>query len=466
MPPSVHQEWRYTTPHPRGGAIKKTNTSGRLGRAVPYFTRADFAAIGFQKFCPIGQGGYGLVYRVNGTKGTAVLKVFKESHPDTEDGISRDCLRELAMLRTCAHPQVVALQRVVQLGNHVAAVLESLHTSLFHHYNRRTMKQVNRLILAADMASGLAQLVRMGVMHRDLKPQNILVSENGRAKLADFGQSRLWAPDRSFTLWVCTLWYRAPEMLLGHAAYGVAVDCWSLGCVLAEVARRDPLLSVTPHPNDAPRENQDMLRQIVELVGAPCAADWPDSVVQGEAFRSTATMPHRAMDLDLVKACPNLHPAETELIEGLLCMNPAVRLSAERAEAIVMQALQERSVTPPPKATPTLQTLTTSPPSKAATVTRGTKRKNSIADHATMIVANFTSSSSTAAIAQRIVTSVTNRNRGGSQLLAEAAATIAVMVDRVGGPGVPEVAKHIRISEKELKQAVIRVALLSKFEIS
>jgi len=73
-------------------------------------------------------------------------------------------------------------------------------------------------------------------MHRDLKPANILVSRTGEAKIAGFGMTRIWAAGRNHTLLVCTLWYRAPELLLGDARYTPAVDMWLFGLILVELA--------------------------------------------------------------------------------------------------------------------------------------------------------------------------------------------------------------------------------------
>ena len=80
------------------------------------------------------------------------------------------------------------------------------------------------------------------VLHRDLKPQNLLITEDGFLKLADFGLARAFGiPLRNYTHEVVTLWYRAPELLLGYKLYCTAVDIWSIGCIFAEIATRRPL---------------------------------------------------------------------------------------------------------------------------------------------------------------------------------------------------------------------------------
>jgi serine/threonine protein kinase len=94
-----------------------------------------------------------------------------------------------------------------------------------------------------QMLRGLHFCHVRGVMHRDLKPQNILVSKDGRLKLADFGLARAFVPPiRPFTHEVVTLWYRAPEILLGCKTYALPVDIWSVGTILAEMVTKRPLL--------------------------------------------------------------------------------------------------------------------------------------------------------------------------------------------------------------------------------
>lgn len=80
------------------------------------------------------------------------------------------------------------------------------------------------------------------VMHRDLKPQNLLIDSEGNVKLADFGLARAFGlPIKTYTHEVVTLWYRAPEVLLGAKEYSTPIDMWSIGCIFAEMAQRRAL---------------------------------------------------------------------------------------------------------------------------------------------------------------------------------------------------------------------------------
>ena len=87
-----------------------------------------------------------------------------------------------------------------------------------------------------QLLSGIAYCHTHRVLHRDLKPQNLLLDNHGTIKLADFGLARAFSvPVRNYTHEVVTLWYRAPEILLGSKGYSMAVDVWSLGCIFAEM---------------------------------------------------------------------------------------------------------------------------------------------------------------------------------------------------------------------------------------
>lgn len=106
------------------------------------------------------------------------------------------------------------------------------------------------------------------ILHRDLKPQNLLVDGTGHIKLADFGLARSFnIPMRAYTHEVVTLWYRAPEILLGTKLYATAVDIWSLGCIFAEMVLRKTLF--------AGDSEIDQLYKIFHMMGTPNEKNWP-----------------------------------------------------------------------------------------------------------------------------------------------------------------------------------------------
>uniref|UniRef100_A0A8C5JPN7 Cyclin dependent kinase 6 n=2 Tax=Passeriformes TaxID=9126 RepID=A0A8C5JPN7_JUNHY len=160
---------------------------------------------------------------------------------------------------------------------------------------------------------GLDFLHSHRVVHRDLKPQNILVTSNGQIKLADFGLARIYSFQMALTSVVVTLWYRAPEVLL-QSSYATAVDLWSVGCIFAEMFRRKPLF----------RGNSDVdqLGKIFDVIGLPEEEDWPNDVaLPRNAFTSRPAQP-------IEKFVPDIDEVGKDLLLKCLAFNPAKRISA------------------------------------------------------------------------------------------------------------------------------------------
>jgi cell division cycle 2-like protein len=122
--------------------------------------------------------------------------------------------------------------------------------------------------LLQQLASGVAYLHDNWILHRDLKTSNLLLNNRGQLKIADFGMARyVGDPPPQLTQLVVTLWYRAPELLLGATRYGPAIDMWSVGCIFGELLTREPLLQG--------RNEADELAKIFELCGVPTEDTWP-----------------------------------------------------------------------------------------------------------------------------------------------------------------------------------------------
>ncbi|XP_030323588.1 cyclin-dependent kinase 7 isoform X3 [Calypte anna] len=166
---------------------------------------------------------------------------------------------------------------------------------------------------------GLEYLHQHWILHRDLKPNNLLLDENGVLKLADFGLAKSFgSPNRVYTHQVVTRWYRAPELLFGARMYGVGVDMWAVGCILAELLLRMPFL-----PGDS---DLDQLTRIFETLGTPTEEQWPGmtSLPDYVAFKSFPGMPLQhifcAAGDDLLS-----------LLQGLFTFNPCTRVTATQA---------------------------------------------------------------------------------------------------------------------------------------
>lgn len=170
------------------------------------------------------------------------------------------------------------------------------------------------------MCKGVAHCHGHGVLHRDLKPQNLLVDkEKGILKIADLGLGRAFTvPLKSYTHEIVTLWYRAPEVLLGSTHYSTGVDVWSVGCIFAEMARRQALF-----PGDS--EFQQLLH-IFRLLGTPTDQHWPGVT----SLRDWHVYP-RWEPQNLARVVPSLGPDGVDLLSKMLKYDPADRISAKAA---------------------------------------------------------------------------------------------------------------------------------------
>ncbi|KAJ3360794.1 Cyclin-dependent kinase 2 [Kappamyces sp. JEL0680] len=270
----------------------------------------------------IGEGTYGVVYKAV-QKSTGLQVAMKKIRLETEEeGVPSTAIREISLLRELKHENVVRCESVfnhrlvdlvhddkrlwlvfefldMDLKKYMDSVSNSLSPSLVKSYTHQLLQ-------------GLVYCHSRRIIHRDLKPQNrrpavlmlVLIDRNGSLKLADFGLARAFGvPLRSYTHEVVTLWYRAPEVLLGSKLYSTGVDMWSVGCIFAEMVKKSALF-----PGDS---EIDQLFKIFRILGTPDEDSWP-GVTQLPDFKESFPV-WAAKDLSTV--FPNLEVAGVELLE-------------------------------------------------------------------------------------------------------------------------------------------------------
>lgn len=178
--------------------------------------------------------------------------------------------------------------------------------------------------LLQQLASGVAYLHDHWILHRDLKTSNILLNNRGQLKIADFGMARYVGdpPPPKLTQLVVTLWYRAPELLLGAARYGPAVDAWSVGCVFGELLTREPLLQG--------RNEVDQLARVFELCGVPTDETWPAfrRLPNARALRLPGKSATAGKGSAIRAKFPLLTAAGVALLDSLLALDPDRRPTA------------------------------------------------------------------------------------------------------------------------------------------
>jgi len=275
----------------------------------------------YEKVQKIGEGTYGVVYkakdRVDGK--FVALKKIRLEHED--EGVPSTAIREIAILQELKHANIVTLLDVENLPNKLYLVFEYLDQDL-----KKYMDSINTLdpLLAKSyikqLLEGLLYCHSHRILHRDLKPQNLLIDRHGYLKLADFGLARaVCIPVRPYTHEVITLWYRAPEILLGSQAYSMPVDIWSAGCIFAEMLAKRPLF-----PGDS---EIDQLFRIFRTLGTPTEETWRGCTALPD-FKNNFPQWNKQ---DLKKIITGADPLAIDLLEQMLIYEPNHRICARMA---------------------------------------------------------------------------------------------------------------------------------------
>ncbi|KAF1822550.1 Pkinase-domain-containing protein, partial [Dissoconium aciculare CBS 342.82] len=284
----------------------------------------------------VGSGTYGKVYKATHvyTGGKVALKKIRME--GERDGFPVTAIREIKLLQSLNHVNIVPLLEVMVERNDCFMVFEYLSHDLTGLLNHPTFTLTNahKKHLAKQLFEGLDYLHRRGVLHRDIKAANILVSKTGELKLADFGLARFYQKrqKQDYTNRVITIWYRSPELLLGETQYGPAVDIWSAACVLVEIFTRHAIF-----PGDGGEINQ--LEKIYNVLGTPTRSEWPGIVdLQWYELLLPPLPPPRAGSISASTVRPSstfaekyrekVSPAAFDLLANMFVYDPARRPSA------------------------------------------------------------------------------------------------------------------------------------------
>ncbi|KAM6468980.1 cyclin-dependent kinase 3 isoform 1-T2 [Liasis olivaceus] len=277
----------------------------------------------FQKVEKIGEGTYGVVYKAR-NKQTGQLVALKKIRLDSEtEGVPSTAIREISLLKELKHPNIVRLLDVVHNQKKLYLVFEYLNQDLKKYMDSSRTGELPLSLVKSylyQLLQGVSFCHSHRVIHRDLKPQNLLINEMGAIKLADFGLARAFGvPLRTYTHEVVTLWYRAPEILLGCKYYSTAVDIWSIGCIFAEMVTRKALF-----PGDS---EIDQLFRIFRTLGTPTESLWPGVTNLPDYKGNFPRWPRKDMKVII----PNLDRDGRDLLLQLLMYDPNERISAKAA---------------------------------------------------------------------------------------------------------------------------------------
>ncbi|KAJ7992276.1 hypothetical protein DPEC_G00276840 [Dallia pectoralis] len=250
--------------------------SREIGPAMDVNMHSD--RTNYEILAEIGEGAYGKVYKGREVHGQQRLVAVKKLNipRETENGVPAFMIREVALLRKIEyfnHPNIVKLLGVsAGLKNRsldLTLVFEYIDQDLSTFLTRTpatglSLEKIKDVMV--QLLKGLDFLHTNMLVHRDLKPDNVLVSSRGEVKIADFGLARIYTYHIALTPCVVTLWYRAPEVLL-HSGYMSSVDIWSAGCIFAELFLLRPLFRGYTEAQQ--------LQKIFEVIGLPSEENWP-----------------------------------------------------------------------------------------------------------------------------------------------------------------------------------------------
>jgi len=291
-------------------------------------------SLGYQIEKKIGAGAYGDVYLGKNTLGEEVA--IKETRPQRDTGdnsIHFTTIREIRLLQEINHENIVKLHNVVIDGENATLwlVVECMSTDLQKIIHDRNIpmpaghiKSYMNMIL-----KGVEYLHRNWCLHRDLSPQNLLISTTGQLKLADFGLARFHGErDVKLSPGVVTRWYRAPELLFGSKFYGYGVDMWAVACIMAEMMLRNAFL-----PGD---DDMHQIATICAALGTPTEDPgtenlpnhWPN-VSKLPAYIAFQPRPYSPFNASpAFKGCTQ---DALDLLASFFVFDPTKRLTAQAA---------------------------------------------------------------------------------------------------------------------------------------
>nr|XP_043628433.1 probable serine/threonine-protein kinase At1g54610 [Erigeron canadensis] len=279
----------------------------------------------FEKLDKIGQGTYSSVYRARDLETGNIVALKKVRFAKMDPESVRFMAREVIVLRRLDHPNVMKLEGLLtsRVSGNLYLVFEYMEHDLAGLAASPIIKFTEPQIKCymQQLLCGLEHCHKRGVLHRDIKGSNLLIDNNGNLKIGDFGLATIFSSNQRqpLTSRVVTLWYRPPELLLGATDYGVAVDLWSAGCILAELFAGKPIM-----PG---RTEVEQLHKIFKLCGSPSEEYWRKSRLP----HATIFKPQQPYKRCVAETYRDFPPPALALLDSLLAVEPDKRGSSSSA---------------------------------------------------------------------------------------------------------------------------------------
>ncbi|KAF8898575.1 Pkinase-domain-containing protein [Infundibulicybe gibba] len=281
----------------------------------------------YERLNQIEEGSYGVVFRARDKQTGDIVALKKLKLDEEKNGFPITALREVNALMACRHENVVGIREVV-VGDTLTQVFVVM--DFIEHDLKSLLTLMPSPFLQSEIKTLLLQLLSAvnhchenWILHRDLKTSNLLMNNRGTIKVADFGLARRYGDPvgvGGMTQLVVTLWYRAPEILLGATTYSTAVDMWSVGCIFAELLLKEPLFQA--------KGEIELLSMIFKLLGPPTSNSWPD--YSKLPLAKTLSLPS-PQPPQFRQKFQYMTTAGIDLLMSLLTYDPERRITAEEA---------------------------------------------------------------------------------------------------------------------------------------
>jgi mitogen-activated protein kinase 15 len=280
----------------------------------------------------LGKGAYGIVWKVKDkeTGDTYALKKIFDAFHNTTD--AQRTFREIIFLQELAdHDNIITLIDVLKAENDrdIYLIFEFMESDLHAVIRANILEDIHKRFILYQLLKAFKYMHSANVIHRDMKPSNLLLNSECLLKVADFGLARLMDAPKDdgskpqvLTDYVATRWYRAPEILLGSNNYTKAVDMWSVGCILGELLGNKPMFPGSSTMNQ--------IEKILDILGSPTKEDL-DSIQSDYAAQMMENLPERNRKNGLDDLYPNADDDAMDLLKKLLSFNPDKRLTVQQA---------------------------------------------------------------------------------------------------------------------------------------
>ncbi len=276
----------------------------------------------YERIEKVGEGTYGVVYKCKNKKTNEYVALKKIRLENEDEGIPSTAIREISILKQLKHPNIVRLVDLIHGEKKLYLVFEYMEHDLkkFLDLNNGPLSPPLVKSYLFQICAAIKYCHSKRILHRDLKPQNLLIDKNGIIKVGDFGLARAFGiPIKTLTHEILTLWYRAPEILLGQKEYSTPIDIWSIGLIFYEMAHRKPLFA-----GDC---EIDQIFKIFQIFGTPNESNWP-GITKLPEFKLTFPQ-FKPKGLNSCNC--NIDHIGMDLLSQMIQLDPCRRISAKQA---------------------------------------------------------------------------------------------------------------------------------------